>query len=333
MRLRALWRIIAQTIAWLLSLFAIGLPIGILYVIGMLIVGQSSRGALETSLESLRQSGVFNTLVGVITLFTTLFSVGIVGYFLDRRRFGDFGFHLNRRWILDLGFGLFLGVVLMAGVFVVEWQVGWIEPVVAFNAQPTYLLQIVSQLVLFLCVGIYEEISSRGYQLRNLAEGFNMPALGKRRATIVAWIVTSVWFGLLHAINPNTTPVSTFNIVLAGIFLGLGFVLTGELAIPIGLHITWNLFQGTVFGFPVSGATFGESLIALQQGGPEFWTGGAFGPEAGLIGILAMIAGSVLTMAWIRLSRGELALQTSLAEYSPRTSNELLSPTPGPLEP
>ncbi len=304
---------------------------GILYFAGALIVEQISGNghAIETSIESLSQSAELSALVGITTLLATLFSVGLVGYFLDRRRFRDFGFHLNWRWVLDLGFGLFLGAILMAGIFAVEWWAGWIEPVVAINTQPTYLLQIAAQLVLFLCVGIYEELSSRGYQLRNLAEGFNLPKLGKRGAVLIAWIVTSAWFGLLHAANPNANLISTLNLIVAGIFLGLGYVLTGELAIPIGLHITWNLFQGTVFGFPVSGATFGDSLIAIQQGGPVLWTGGAFGPEAGLIGILATLAGGVLTVAWVRLNRGEVALQTALAEYSPRSAPEKpLPPAP-----
>ncbi len=63
-------------------------------------------------------------------------------------------------------------------------------------------------------------------------------------------------------------------------------MLTGELAFPIGLHIAWNFFQGNVFGFPVSGTTSTTSLIAIEQGGPEIWTGGVFGPEAASWGSL-----------------------------------------------
>ena len=100
-------------------------------------------------------------------------------------------------------------------------------------------------------MGISEETVFRGYQLKNAAEGLNYASLGPRGAILPAWVLSSVFFAVLHADNPNATPVSTLNIALAGLMLGFGYVLTGELAIPIGLHITWNFFQGAVYGFPV----------------------------------------------------------------------------------
>lgn len=169
---------------------------------------------------------------------------------------------------------------------------------------------------MFVVVGITEEMLSRGYQLTNLAEGFNFQSLGQRRAVLLAWLLSSSLFGLLHVFNPNASVVSTVNLILAGLFLGLGYILTGSLAIPIGLHITWNFFQGNVFGFPVSGNDFSTAtFIAINQGGPELWTGGAFGPEAGLIGVGAMGIGTLLILLWVRWFHGELRLCTELAIY------------------
>jgi len=78
---------------------------------------------------------------------------------------------------------------------------------------------------------------------------------------------------------------------------------TGRLSTAIGLHVTWNLCQGAVFGFPVSGDKEGASLLGIQQGGPTLMTGGAFGPEAGLMGVLASLAGIVLLLLWSSRAR------------------------------
>jgi uncharacterized protein len=128
-------------------------------------------------------------------------------------------------------------------------------------------------------------------------------------------VLSSAFFGYLHAANPNATLLSTFNVALAGLMLGFGYVLTGELAIPIGLHVTWNLFQGAVFGFPVSGLRVGgATFLSIDQGGPALWTGGSFGPEGGLLGPAAMVAGVLLTALWVRLRRGRVAIHTPIAQ-------------------
>ena len=103
-----------------------------------------------------------------------------------------------------------------------------------------------------------------------------------------------------HALNPGATAATTTKIALAGIFLALPFLLTGKLALSIGVHIAWNFFQGNVFGFPVSGnSMFRTTIFNTVQGGPELWTGGTFGPEAGLLGLIAIVVGSLAMMWWV----------------------------------
>ena len=91
-------------------------------------------------------------------------------------------------------------------------------------------------------------------------------------------------------------------LTLAGLFLAFGYTQTRQLWLPIGLHIGWNFFEGTVFGFSVSGMDW-PTLILQRPQGPELITGGAFGPEAGLIQLPALIIGGLLIYFYTRRRR------------------------------
>jgi len=307
-RLRAFWRLLLQSIISSVLWYAASASFAL--------VGRAAfgGGAVENPLAS----PFFLAAGGVVTLAVALFVVWLAGRFFDRRPFSGFGFRINEEWWLDFGFGLFLGVLLITGVFLVELAAGWVavtDALQATNGGASFFPTILAPLVLFVCVGIYEELVSRGYQLKNMAEGLNFPRVGPKRAVVLAWVLSSSLFGLLHLWNPSATLVSTINIAFAGLLLGTGYVLTGQLAIPIGLHMTWNFFQGNVFGFPVSGLEpVGATVLSTEQGGPPLFTGGVFGPEAGLLGIAAMVLGILLTWLWVQARSGKATLQASLAE-------------------
>ena len=88
-------------------------------------------------------------------------------------------------------------------------------------------------------------------------------------------------------------------IFLAGLFLAYGYLRTGQLWLSIGLHLGWNFFESAVFGFPVSGYDR-PGLFHISVSGPEFWTGGAFGPEAGFIILPITLLGAVLIYLYTR---------------------------------
>jgi membrane protease YdiL (CAAX protease family) len=249
--------------------------------------------------------GVF-FIPGTMMLVGALVTTWLAGRLLDRRRFSDFGFQMDRAWWFDFWFGLGLGALLMTLVFVVEWSAGWITVVDTFHTrspEDAFGASFLVFVVLFVCVGFAEELLSRGYHIKNLAEGLRSPRLDARRAVLLAWLISSVAFGLLHASNPNASVVSVLNIIVAGLAMGSGYVLTGQLALPIGMHISWNLFLGNVYGFPVSGRSAPADIatvVSMEQSGPELWTGGAFGPEAGLVGLFAALVGALAIFLWVR---------------------------------
>jgi uncharacterized protein len=327
-RPRALWRLLIQYWAYKV---AVPLFFNLLVVAWLLV--RSGREIGTSGASVLSGSPALPLAGSIASLIAALLSVWLAGRFLDRRPFADFGFHLGGGWWLDLSFGMALGALLMTAVFLAELGFGWITVTGAFRSLvpgTPFALAILLPTTVYVCVGFYEELLSRGYQLRNAAEGLNLPVVGPRNAVILAWVLSSAFFGFLHASNPNATPSSTFNVALAGLMLGFGYVLTGELAIPIGLHITWNFFQGSVFGFPVSGLKpLGAAFLSTDQDGPTLWTGGAFGPEAGLLGPAAMVLGCLLIALWVRLRSGWLSIHTPIAEGPKHTRPAGEHPTQG----
>ena len=325
-RLRTFWRILFLGLMDFVFQLLLGIGLGLGAIFAMM-AGGNFTGLLDdpvlltTQISAIMLDNpwmrIFNTMAGVIAILAAL---GIAAKVLDKRPFKDFGFHFNRAWWRDLVFGMLLGAVLMLFIFGLELTLGWVKitsgPAVNTSATGFWFSMLVA-LLTFIGVAISEESFSRAYLLRNLAEGFNGRKFSPQMALWIGYLISAVVFGLLHLGNPNTTWVSTLNLMVAGLFLGLGFILTGELALPIGLHLTWNLFQGNVFGFPVSGTQAGVSFLTIEQGGPTALTGGAFGPEAGLIGLVAMGLGCLAILWWVRRTTGSVRLAERLAQYEP----------------
>jgi hypothetical protein len=303
-RPRAGWRLLLAVVVFLLA--------GIAAVVGA-----------ETLLIGLGwpslATGAFSPPVLATTGITQLIAFGAATWLLavgvDRRTIPDLGLRLSRRWWADLGFGLALGAGLQTGIFAVGLAAGWVE-ITGFATTDAPGASFVGWLALaavgYLAVGIYEELLFRGYFLTNLAEG--LARFDRRVAVGIAVLATSAVFSVLHGTNPNATATSVVSLTLAGIFLAVGFVYTGSLAIPIGIHITWNFFQGAVWGFPVSGVDTGVTIVATELTGPTVLTGGAFGPEAGLLGTAAKLVGVAAILAWVSRRHGRLRIDPGITE-------------------
>jgi membrane protease YdiL (CAAX protease family) len=266
-RLRAGWRLLLQTL--------------LLIVIGF------GASWLANNLFSNISDPNIGMLVGQTAgLVTVTGSVFLARWLLDRRSISSLGLKLDGKTLPDLLVGIAIPFVMMGFIFAAEYALGWLKvDGFAWQDTPTQtiILYVVGAFIVFVFVGWNEELLSRGYHLQTVASGINL-----------FWgvIISSSVFGLLHLGNPNATWVSAAGIFFAGVFLAYGFIRTRQLWLPIGLHIGWNFFEGPFFGFPVSGLeTF--PLIRTTINGPVLWTGGDFGPEAGLIVLPALILGAI----------------------------------------
>lgn len=220
--------------------------------------------------------------------------------FVDRRTVRDVGLTFDVYWWRDLAVGLALGSGLVCGAYLAGLAVGVYDATLAPSAPPGYpflaWLGLVS--LTMVAVGVYEELIVRGYLLTNLAEGFTA-VLGARLAIAGALVVSSVGFGLLHGVNPEATALAIATVALAGVFLGLGYVLTGSLALPVGAHVAWNLVH-VLLGLPVSGLAVDVAVVETERSGPVLVHGGAFGPEGGLLGLAATLLGCLAVVGYAR---------------------------------
>src|SRR5262249_44439971 len=123
---------------------------------------------------------------------------------------------------------------------------------------------------------------------------------------------TGVWFGLLHSFNDHVTGLAVANIILVGFWLALTVQRTGSVWLAVGVHFAWDLAQASVWGEPVSGFPGRASILVRATPGDALWTGGRFGPEAGLPNTVLLVALALLFALWPRRSSRQAAADTPL---------------------
>ena len=124
-----------------------------------------------------------------------------------------------------------------------------------------------------------EELLLRGYLFAVLRESIGW------RWTLIA---TSIIFGLLHVPNPGADAESVLLVMLAGFFLGSILLATKSLYAAIMVHFAWNWTMAALLHTPVSGIPIIAPDYRVVDAGPDWLTGGAWGPEGGLAAALSM---------------------------------------------
>lgn len=220
-------------------------------------------------------------------LVTTIAIVGVallLRAYLDRRSIASLGFAFRKGWLRLLVLGAVFGAGMQCLVFAVQESLGY-SHVVAFASARSDAIEFLEYLPFFIIAALSEEMSMRGYIFQNLWEEWGAPA---------GIVVTAALFAALHLNNPNSHANLYWTIAgLAafGVWACLSFIWTRSLWLALGAHFAWNLFEGPVLGFPVSGISFGTTAISQRIGGPVWFTGGPFGPESGAVSLIALAVG------------------------------------------
>jgi uncharacterized protein len=317
-RLRAFLRVAIQ----LALFFAIG-PLSIALLVLRAASGSAWARGVEEYLRTAFSPGASieehfrMASISAVLLFVAAISVFLACRFLDRRPIEAIGLRADRSFWIDAAFGSLLGVFLMFGILATEVGFGWAEYRVA-PALSTELPRIAFfalGAIVFTSFAIIEELFFRGYMLTNFADSFATARIRAPHAILLATGLSAFLFALAHADNPHASMLSNANLLVAGFMLAAGYVTTARLGLPIGLHIAWNFAQN-FFGMPVSGQDqfFYARWLVRDEHGPDWITGGAFGPEAGLTGLIAMAIGIALSLAWARVRYGALGLDPRIAD-------------------
>jgi membrane protease YdiL (CAAX protease family) len=291
--LRSGWRILSYIIVSRLLVFTLS----VVGVLGLALVLTAQGTTPDHLLDQLFQ---ILTALPALTITAILqFGVTVAIVYLWRRR-------LDRKSFRSLGIQatpggwqeFLLGAVLIGLMWTIIFLFSFSSAAISIEGlridSTTLLGGLGLGLAFNIFVGLNEELDARGYVLQNLSEGVGFaPAV----------LISAIYFGALHLLNPGASVASTLGVALFGVLAALGYWATGQLWMSIGMHAAWNFFEGPVFGFLVSGVNLG-GIFVLRVNGPEWLTGGRFGPEAGALTMAPLLILIAAVYLWGRGRRG-----------------------------
>jgi CAAX protease family protein len=267
-RLRAPWRILLFLVAT--------------YVCGF--IAANLAGPLIAKLFDLVQLRVASD--GFVILLALLGAHFFMLRVIERRPWAEVGLDAAAARPVCLARGFLFGALAVGIPILLLIWAGWLRWMP--GPRTSWFAAFVRVSTLLLPAAFYEELLTRGYIFAVI-----------RDALDVRWalVITSVAFGLLHLRNPGVSVESTALVVLAGLFLGGILVATRSLYAAWMAHFAWNWTMAVLFHTAVSGIPLESPDYRYVDAGPDWVTGGVWGPEGGVAGGLGMLGGLVYLYA------------------------------------
>jgi membrane protease YdiL (CAAX protease family) len=228
-------------------------------------------------------------LIGEIVSFIAVFGLALIMSLIERRSPGVYGLPISeafgRKFWLGMLFGLAEICVLMGLISVFG---GYSFGGVAL-APAEIIRWGMFHLLLFTCVGFFEEFAFRGYTQFTLADGIGFwPAA----------LLLSLGFGAAHLTNPGEGWVGAASVVLVGTFFAFTLYRTGNLWYAVGLHAAFDWGETFLFSVPDSGLVMKGHLSNSVLHGPQWLTGGTVGPEGSVFCFLT-VGLQFLLVVWL----------------------------------
>ncbi|NTX65305.1 CPBP family intramembrane metalloprotease [Myxococcus sp. CA051A] len=198
---------------------------------------------------------------------------------LEREPLSSLGILPVRRSARDFGLGILGGAALVGAVAAVVFSLDGfhLERAASNGAAAIFKVS-----WFMLGVALFEETLFHGYAFQRAIRGMG---------PMWTQLVFAAVFSLAHAFNPGmdggARTVALTATFLAGWMLGLCYLRTGGLALPVGVHVGWNGLLG-LLGFGVSGEEFKGMWMPVFHGQPEWLTGGRYGLEASVVTLVVL---------------------------------------------
>lgn len=225
-------------------------------------------------------SANFNFSVDMSFQALIVIATTLIVMVLRKERLNSVWGQINMKWFTQLLKGVGIGAVLMLLPALFLLIGGWATwQISGFN-----ISAILQATLLMISVAIAEELMFRGFIFQRLIK-----AIGQWPAQLVI----AAYFLLIHMNNPGmhgiTKVFAMVNIFLASIMFGLAAIRYKSLSSVIGIHFMANWVQGTLLGFAVSGNSESSFLLPAINKAPIWLTGGEFGLEASLPGLICVM--------------------------------------------
>jgi uncharacterized protein len=170
----------------------------------------------------------------------------------DRRPLADAGLGWHRRSPIRLAAGFAFGVVAYAGaVALASLAVGPIRVRIAESPSAGMIVLAVAGTIALV---IMEELALRSYSLWTAVR-----AVG----SVPAQLLVAVAFALLHVGYGWPLQTVLLGVLPSALLFGVGAVITGGLAMPIGIHLGMNI------GRWAAGERGAAGLLVLESGGSD----------------------------------------------------------------
>ncbi|ERI91646.1 CAAX amino terminal protease family protein [Clostridiales bacterium oral taxon 876 str. F0540] len=277
--LRSGWKLVSIMALYIGISFVLQIILGM--VLGVIFMKGTDLSSLNDSINNFIKNsagGLF--LSQFIDAAGFIIALIIMLKAVDKKSFRNIGLTSIGIDFKDFGAGLLFGAISFTAIFIVLLLTKNISLQNSLGS-PKFSSYTCWGIGLFILVGFKEELLSRGYSIT---------ALNQMKRPWLSILISSLMFSALHLLNPNVKALGLINIVFVGILFGYMFVKTNNLWMPIGYHITWNYFQGNVFGFAVSGNE-AHGIYNINVLKDNILTGGAFGPEAGILTTIVIAIG------------------------------------------